>query len=107
MLFPVIDGCLDLRERHALAADRIVRVTVRGHPLLRMRTDRPDVTTGREAKVSLQHSVAVAFLYGAAGLAQASCQIRELRLAFSRSMAASPSIRQGAALGYGWPNLGV
>ena len=38
--------------------------------MLRMRTDRPDVTTGREAKVSLQHSVAVALLYGAAGLAQ-------------------------------------
>jgi 2-methylcitrate dehydratase PrpD len=70
VLFPVIDGCLDLRERHALAADRIAGVTVRGHPLLRMRTDRPDVTSGRAAKVSLQHSVAVAFLYGAAGLAQ-------------------------------------
>jgi 2-methylcitrate dehydratase PrpD len=70
VLFPVIDGCLDLRARHALAADRIARVTVRGHPLLRMRTDRPDVTSGREAKVSIQHSVAVAFLYGAAGLAQ-------------------------------------
>jgi 2-methylcitrate dehydratase PrpD len=70
VLFPVIDGCLDLRARHALAADRIARVTVRGHPLLRMRTDRPDVTSGREAKVSIQHSVAVTFLYGAAGLAQ-------------------------------------
>jgi 2-methylcitrate dehydratase PrpD len=70
VLFPVIDGCLDLRARHALAADRIARVTVRGHPLLRMRADRPDVTSGREAKVSIQHSVAVAFLYGAAGLAQ-------------------------------------
>ena len=70
VLFPFIDGCLDLRARHALAADRIARVTVRGHPLLRMRADRPDVTSGREAKVSIQHSVAVAFLYGAAGLAQ-------------------------------------
>jgi 2-methylcitrate dehydratase PrpD len=70
VLFPVIDGCLELRERHGLAADRIARVTVKGHPLLRIRTDRPDPKTGREAKVSLQHSVAVAFLYGAAGLAQ-------------------------------------
>src|SRR5216684_898977 len=68
--FPVINGCLELRERHALTADRIARVTVRGHPLLRMRADRPDVTGGREAKVSIQHSVAVALLYGAAGLAQ-------------------------------------
>ena len=70
VLFPVIDGCLELREHHALAGEQIVSVTVRGHPLLRMRTDRPNVTNGREAKVSLQHSVAVAFLYGAAGLAQ-------------------------------------
>jgi 2-methylcitrate dehydratase PrpD len=43
---------------------------VRGHPLLRERTDRPDVGDGRSAKVSLQHSVAVALLQGAAGLAQ-------------------------------------
>jgi 2-methylcitrate dehydratase PrpD len=70
VLFPVIDGCLELRESHALAADNIAKVTVRGHPLLRMRADRPDVTSGREAKVSIQHSVAVAFLYGAAGLVQ-------------------------------------
>jgi 2-methylcitrate dehydratase PrpD len=70
VLFPVIDGCLDLRERHGLAADRIAKVTVRGHPLLRIRTDRPDAKNGRDAKVSVQHSVAVAFLHAAAGLAQ-------------------------------------
>jgi 2-methylcitrate dehydratase PrpD len=70
VLFPVIDGCLELRQRHALSAEQIARVTVRGHPLLRIRTDRPNVVSGREAKVSIQHSVAVAFLCGAAGLAQ-------------------------------------
>ena len=43
---------------------------VRGHPLLRERTDRPHPEDGRSAKVSLQHSVAVAFLLGAAGLKQ-------------------------------------
>src|SRR5207253_9121139 len=70
VLFPVIDACLDIRARHAPAAERIARVVVRGHPLLRERADRPSVETGREAKVSLQHSVAAAFLFGAAGLAQ-------------------------------------
>jgi 2-methylcitrate dehydratase PrpD len=70
VLFPVIDGCLDLRERHGLAAGQIAKVTLRGHPLLRIRTDRPNPKTGRDAKVSAQHSVAVAFLYGAASLAQ-------------------------------------
>jgi hypothetical protein len=42
---------------------------VRGHPLMRERTDRPNVETGRDARVSLQHTVAAAFLFGTAGLA--------------------------------------
>jgi 2-methylcitrate dehydratase PrpD len=70
VLFPLIDACLELRTRHAPALDAIERVVLRGHPLMRERTDRPDVATGRDAKVSLQHSVAVSFLFGAAGLAQ-------------------------------------
>jgi 2-methylcitrate dehydratase PrpD len=70
VLFPVIDACLELRAKHAPAAERIARVVVRGHPLMRERTDRPDVEDGRSAKVSLQHSAAVAFLFGAAGLQQ-------------------------------------
>ncbi|HEY1796313.1 MAG TPA: MmgE/PrpD family protein [Stellaceae bacterium] len=68
VLFPVIDACLDLRERHSPMPDSIRRVTVRGHSLLLERTDRPVIHSGRDAKVSLQHSVAVAFLFGAAGL---------------------------------------
>ena len=70
VLFPVIDACLELRQRHTLVPDRITRVVVRGHSLLLERTDRPLVQNGRDAKVSLQHSVAVAFLFGAAGLPQ-------------------------------------
>jgi 2-methylcitrate dehydratase PrpD len=70
VLFPVIDACLELRKRLTVPIDKIAQVIVRGHPLLRERTDRPDVADGRSAKVSLQHSVAVALLYGAAGLAQ-------------------------------------
>ena len=70
VLFPVIDACLELRARHAPAPERIARVVVQGHPLLRERADRPAVETGREAKVSLQHSVAAALLFGAAGLPQ-------------------------------------
>ena len=50
--------------------DEIAGVAVRGHPLLRERTDRPVVGDGRSAKVSLQHSVAIALLQGAAGIAQ-------------------------------------
>ena len=68
VLFPVIDACLALRERYGLAPGQIARIAVKGHPLLRERADRPGVTTGREAKVSLQHSVAVAFIDGAVGV---------------------------------------
>jgi 2-methylcitrate dehydratase PrpD len=70
VLFPVIDACLELRKRLAVPATEIAQVFVRGHPLLRERTDRPDVADGRSAKVSLQHSVAIALLQGAAGIAQ-------------------------------------
>jgi 2-methylcitrate dehydratase PrpD len=70
VLFPVIDACLELRARYRPPPERIAHIVVRGHPLLRERADRPAVETGREAKVSLQHSVAVALLEGAAGLAQ-------------------------------------
>ena len=70
VLFPVIDACIELRQRIEVPFDRIARVLVRGHPLLRERTDRPNVSDGRSAKVSLQHSVAIALLQGAASLAQ-------------------------------------
>jgi len=71
VLHPVLDACLELRP-HAGDVARIERIMVKGHPLLRERTDRPNVTTGREAQVSLQHSVAVAFLFGAAGVKEYS-----------------------------------
>jgi 2-methylcitrate dehydratase PrpD len=67
VLHPVVDACLELRPQVGDVA-RIERIMVKGHPLLRERADRPNVTTGVEAQVSLQHSVAVAFLYGAAGV---------------------------------------
>jgi len=70
VLFPVIDACLELRARLAPETEAIGRVVVRGHPLVRERTDLPNVETGRDARVSLQHTVAAAFLFGAAGLTQ-------------------------------------
>jgi 2-methylcitrate dehydratase PrpD len=65
VLNPVIDACLRLRGE-GLAWDDAVRVTLRGHPLLRQRTDRPDATTGRESQVSAHHAIAVALKTGAA-----------------------------------------
>jgi 2-methylcitrate dehydratase PrpD len=50
VLFPVIDACLELRARHVPVPEAIDRVVVRGHPLMRERTDRPNVENGRDAK---------------------------------------------------------
>ncbi|MEX0694400.1 MAG: MmgE/PrpD family protein [Rhodospirillales bacterium] len=70
VLFSVIDACMALLEDGDVAIDRIVRITLFGHPLLRQRADRPDVSTGREAQVSAQHAVAATLVFGAAGLQQ-------------------------------------
>ena len=68
VLHPVIDACLEIQARHRLAPDRIGRVVVRGNPLLRQRTDRPQPQSGRTASVSAQHSVAICFLFADAGI---------------------------------------
>ena len=70
VLAPVIDACLELRERHPLTAERIRRVVVKGAPLLQQRADRPRPGSGREAAVSAQHTGAAVFLFGAAGIRQ-------------------------------------
>ncbi|MBI3515998.1 MAG: MmgE/PrpD family protein, partial [Proteobacteria bacterium] len=70
VLFPVIDACLAVRAKHRVTADQIAGVVVKGHPLLLERTDRPNVTIAHQARVSLQHTAAVVFLYGAAGIVQ-------------------------------------
>jgi 2-methylcitrate dehydratase PrpD len=71
VLFPVIDACLDLREANpGLRRDDIASIVVEGHSLLGERADRPSVTTGREAQVSAQHSVAAVLVHGKAGVEQ-------------------------------------
>ena len=66
VLFPVIDACLGVARADGLRTERIERIVVRGHPLLRERTDRRMPKRPRR-KVSLQHSVAVALLFGRQG----------------------------------------
>lgn len=71
VLFPVIDAVLELRDANpGLQFDAIQNIVVEGHSLLGERADRPSVTTGREAQVSAQHSVAAVLLYGKAGVEQ-------------------------------------
>lgn len=68
VLHPLVDAILALREEHDLALDDVTAIEATGHPLLRERTDRPDVVTGREAQVSAQHTAAIVLLRGRAGL---------------------------------------
>ena len=82
VLHPVIDALLHLRKHLPCPVDSITRVVVTGHPLLRQRTDRPGPASGREAQVSLQHTVAVCLAYGAAGLRE-----------FSDAVAAEPGVQ--------------
>ena len=75
VLNPVIEACLLLSARQDVAHNlktRLQSVEVTGQKLLRDRTDRPGVQTGRESQVSAQHAVSVSLLSGRAGLAEFS-----------------------------------
>jgi 2-methylcitrate dehydratase PrpD len=68
VIHPVLDCVLDWRRDHPRT--EVVRVVVRGNPLLAHRTDRPMIATGRESQVSVQHAVAAALVFAQAGLDQ-------------------------------------
>ena len=68
VIHPVLDCVLDWRHDNRGAV--VEKVVVRGNPLLAARTDRPSVSTGREAQVSVQHAVAAAIVTGKAGVDQ-------------------------------------
>jgi len=68
VLNPVIDIALEMAARPGFNGADVAAVRLTGHPLLRERTDRPHVTTGRESQVSAQHAMAIAFKRGKAGL---------------------------------------
>ncbi|MER1967849.1 MmgE/PrpD family protein [Castellaniella sp. GW247-6E4] len=76
VLNPVIEACLELRRRllplRAEIPASVEWVELRGHSLLRQRTDRPLARTGRESQVSAQHAVAVVLMRGSAELADFS-----------------------------------
>lgn len=82
VLNPVIDACIELRRDARWTLDDIEQIELTGHPLLRERTDRPHVRTGREAQVSAQHAVAVVLARGRAGLDE-----------FGDAAVADPSLR--------------
>ena len=70
VIHPVIDACLDLRSQQAITAAQIARIEVEVNPLAIKLCGNPAPRDGLEAKLSIAHSVAVAFADGAAGVAQ-------------------------------------
>jgi len=72
VLNPVIEACLELSRDRRWNLDDVTRIELTGHPLLRQRTDRPNIQSGRESQVSAQHAVAVALTTGKAGLSEFS-----------------------------------
>lgn len=68
VIHPVLDCVLDWRRDNPGVA--VEKVVVRGGALLQLRTDRPNVATGRESQVSVQHAVAAALVTGKAGVDQ-------------------------------------
>lgn len=68
VLNPVIEACLTLRPSVAERLEQVSRIELRAHPLLRQRTDRPGVNSGKLSQVSAQHAVAASLSRGRAGL---------------------------------------
>jgi 2-methylcitrate dehydratase PrpD len=68
VIHPVLDCVLDWRRDNPNV--EVTRIVVRGHPLLSDRTDRPNISSGRESQVSVQHAVAAALVTGKAGIDQ-------------------------------------
>lgn len=64
--FPVIDAILDIRSKPGFTVNDIAHVQVRGNPLMLVRAGRATALNGREAKLSIRHSVAIAMLNGRA-----------------------------------------
>jgi 2-methylcitrate dehydratase PrpD len=71
VMHAVVDACLALRRDHAITATDIAEIVISGDQLLLDRGDRT-VTNDRDARVSIHHCAAVAFLFGAAGLGEFS-----------------------------------
>jgi 2-methylcitrate dehydratase PrpD len=68
VMHPAIDCVLGWRrENPGVQVDKVV---VTGNPLMAVRADRPNISTGRESQVSVQHAVAAALTFGKAGLEQ-------------------------------------
>ena len=75
VIHPSIDGCVQLRNAHALRADDIARIDLRVHPLVLELTGKTSPRTGLEAKFSVYHACAAGILFGQAGETEFSDEV--------------------------------
>ena len=66
VIHPSIDGCVQLREKLGIQADKVKKISVRVHPLVQELTGKKTPKDGLEGKFSVYHSCAVAFITGKA-----------------------------------------
>ncbi|MEI7926078.1 MAG: MmgE/PrpD family protein, partial [Chloroflexota bacterium] len=69
---PIQDAVIRLRNEHALTPDQVVKIQARVCPLVLELMNRPNPTTGLDAKFSFQHCAAAALVDGAGHDAQFS-----------------------------------
>ncbi|HKV21350.1 MAG TPA: MmgE/PrpD family protein [Mycobacterium sp.] len=72
VIHPAIDAVRDLTVRKGLTADRIDKITLRVHPLVRELTGKTDPRTGLEGKFSVTFACSIALLDGRAAEAEFS-----------------------------------
>ena len=72
VIHPAIDAVRDLAVRKGLTADRIEKIRLRVHPLVRELTGKTDPRTGLEGKFSVTFACSIALLDGRAGEAEFS-----------------------------------
>jgi 2-methylcitrate dehydratase PrpD len=70
VIHPSIDGCVQLRNAHALRAEDVERIELRVHSLVLELTGKKAPRTGLEGKFSVYHACAAGMLFGAAGEAE-------------------------------------
>ena len=75
VIHPSIDGCVQLRNQHALRTQDIARIDVRVHPLVLELTGKKTPRIGLEGKFSVYHACAAGILFGGAGETEFSDEV--------------------------------
>ena len=70
VIHPTIDGCVQLKNAHGIAADDIERIELRVHPLVLELTGKKTPRKGLESKFSVYHAAAAGIIFGQAGEAE-------------------------------------